>query len=180
MSDETVARRYGRAIFELGVEGSNLSVLVEDMRKLAQVYKESPEMHRMMGNPLIPEEARLATMHEIAERLELSPMGTNAAGLLAHRKRMSALPAIVEELDRLADEQAGIARATVVSAEPLSEAYAERLSQELSTATGKRVVLDRKHDPDLLAGLVVRIGDQVIDGSVRARLSALLTQLLSA
>jgi F-type H+-transporting ATPase subunit delta len=180
VSDETVAQRYARAIFELGVEGSNLPVLLEDMRNLAQAYKESPEMHRMMGNPLIPEEARLATIHEIAERLGLSPMGTNAAGVLTHRKRISALPEIVEELDRLSDEQAGVARATVISAEPLSEAYAERLSQELSTATGKTVVLDRKHDPDLLAGLVVRIGDQVIDGSVRARLSALLTQLLSA
>jgi F-type H+-transporting ATPase subunit delta len=180
VSDETVAQRYARAIFELGVEGSNLVGLVEDMRKLAEVYRGSPEMHRMMGNPLIPEEARRATIHEIAERLELSPMGANAAGLLTQRKRLSVLPAIVEELDRLSDEQAGVARATVTSAEPLSEEYAERLSQELSTATGKKVVLDRKHDPDLLAGLVVRIGDQVIDGSVRARLSALLTQLLSA
>jgi len=180
VSDETVAQRYARAIFELGVEGGNLSALVEDMRNLAQAYKESPEMHRMMGNPLIPEDARLATVHEIAERLGLSPLGTNAAGVLAHRKRISTLPEIVAELDRLSDEQAGIARATVTSAEPLSDAYAERLSQELSTATGKRVVLERKQDPDLLAGLVVRIGDQVIDGSARARLTALMTQLLSA
>jgi F-type H+-transporting ATPase subunit delta len=180
MSDETVAQRYGRAIFELGVEGSNLEVLRDDMRKLAEAYKESPEMHRMMGNPLIPEDTRLAAVREIAERLGLSPIGTNAAGVLTHRKRISALPAIVDELDRLSDEKAGIVRATVSSAEPLSEAYAERLSQELSTATGKQVVLDRKHEPELLAGLVVRIGDQVIDGSARARLSELMTQLLSA
>jgi len=180
VSSETVAHRYAQAIFELGVEGSNLPTLLDDMRKLAEAYRESPEMHKMMGNPLIPEEARLAAVHEIAERLGLSPLGTNAAGLLTHRKRISALPAIVEELDRLSDEKAGVARATVISAEPLSEAYAERLSQELSTVTGMKVVLDRKHDPDLLAGLVVRIGDQVIDGSARARLSALLTQLLSA
>ena len=180
MSSETIAQRYARAIFELGVEGSELSRLVEDIRKLAQVYEESPEMHQMMGNPLIPEEARLATIREIGERLGLSPLGMNAAGLLTRRKRLFALAAIVKELDRLSDEQAGVARATVTSAEPLSDAYAERLSQELSAATGKKIVLHRKHDPDLLARLVVRIGDQVIDGSARARLSALLTQLLSA
>jgi F-type H+-transporting ATPase subunit delta len=180
VSGETVAQRYARAIFELGVEGASLPSLLEDIRSLAQAYQESPEMHKLTGNPLIPEEARLAAVREIAERLGLSPLATNAAGLLMRRKRMSALPAIVEELDRLSDEQAGIARATVISAEPLSETYAERLSQELSTATGKKIVLNRKHDPDLLAGLVVRIGDQVIDGSARARLSALLTQLLSA
>jgi F-type H+-transporting ATPase subunit delta len=180
VSNETVATRYAQAIFELGVEGSNLPTLVDDMRKLAEAYRDSPEMHQMMGNPLIPVESRLAAVKEIAERLGLSPLGTNAAGLLTDRKRISALPAIVEELDRLSDEKAGIARATVISAEPLSEAYAERLSQELSTATGKKIVLEQKHDPELLAGLVVRIGDQVIDGSARSRLSALMTQLLSA
>jgi F-type H+-transporting ATPase subunit delta len=80
----------------------------------------------------------------------------------------------------LADEQAGVARATVISAEPLSDAYAQRLTQELETMTGKRVVLKRAQDPDLLAGVVIRIGDQVIDGSARARLYALKSQLLSA
>ncbi len=93
---------------------------------------------------------------------------------------MFALPAIAAELDRLSDEKAGIARATVISAERLSEAYEQRLTQELSSMTGKKVVLDVKQDPELLAGIIVRIGDQVIDGSAKARLAEVASQLLSA
>ena len=133
-----------------------------------------------MNNPLVPEADRLATVQEIADRLGISPLAKNAAGLLARRRRMFALPAIAAELDRLSDEKAGIARATVISAERLSEAYEQRLTQELSSMTGKKVVLDVKQDPELLAGIIVRIGDQVIDGSAKARLAEVASQLLSA
>ena len=180
MSAETVAERYARAIFDLGTETSSLSSLVDDVKKLAQAYQESTELQKVVGNPLIPEGERLATVGEIADRLGLSPLAKNAAGLLARRKRMFALPAIVSELDRLSDERAGIARATVISAERLTEAYEQRLTQELSAMTGKKIVLETKQDPELLAGLVVRIGDQVIDGSAKARITELASQLLSA
>jgi len=180
VSAETVAHRYARAIFELGVETSTLQEFVADTHKLAEVYVESIELQRLMNNPLVPESDRLATVQEIADRLGISPLAKNAAGLLARRRRMFALPAIAAELDRLSDEKAGIARATVLPAERLSEAYEQRLTQELSSMTGKKVVLDVKQDPELLAGIIVRIGDQVIDGSAKARLAEVASQLLSA
>jgi F-type H+-transporting ATPase subunit delta len=180
LSVETIAQRYARAIFDLGVETSSLPTLIEDMHQLAQLYEQSPELRRVMENPLIAEEDRVATMNDLADRLGLSPLGKNAAGLLARRKRSFAISAIAAELDRLSDELAGVARATVISAEPLSDAYEQRLTQELQVMTGKKIVLERKQDPELLAGLVVRIGDQVIDGSAKARLAELASQLLSA
>jgi len=180
VSVESLAERYGRAIFDLGTETGTLTALVDDVHKLAKTYQESSELQKVMGNPLIPEGERLATIAEIADRLGLSPLAKNAAGLLARRKRMFALPAIASELDRLSDEKAGIARATVISAERLSDAYEQRLTQELSAMTGKKIVLERKQDPELLAGLIVRIVDQVIDGSAKARLAELASQLLSA
>jgi F-type H+-transporting ATPase subunit delta len=180
VSAETVAERYARAIFDLGNETSTLSELVADVHKLADAYVESAELQKVLGNPLIPEAERLATMAELSDRLGLSPLAKNAAGLLARRKRTFALPTIASELDRLSDEKAGIARATVISAERLSEAYQQRLTQELSAMTGKKIVLESKQDPELLAGLIVRIGDQVIDGSAKARIAELASQLLSA
>jgi F-type H+-transporting ATPase subunit delta len=180
VSSETIAQRYAQAIFDLGVETSSLPALTEDIRKLAETYEESAELQKLMGNPLIPVEALVATVREIGERLGISPMAHNAAGLLARRKRMFALPAIATELVRLADEKAGVVRATVTSAEPLSDAYVERLTQELGTMTGKKVALTRKQDPELMGGVIVRIGDRVLDGSVRARLQQLKSQLLSA
>src|SRR5262249_4908677 len=80
--DEAVAARYAQAIFELGVEGSNLSALTSDVRKMAEAYAASNELRVLLGNPLINEEARVKAVSEIADRLGLSALGKNAVGLL--------------------------------------------------------------------------------------------------
>lgn len=179
MRDEAVAARYAQAIFELGVEGSNLSALTSDVRKMAEAYAASSELRVLLTNPLVTEEERVATVKEIADRLGLSPLGRNAIGLLTRRRRLSALEAIARELERLSDDRAGIVRASVTSAAPLSEAFAQRLQRELETITGKKVVLEHHVDPSLIAGVVTKIGDRVIDGSARSRLSTMRAQLLS-
>jgi F-type H+-transporting ATPase subunit delta len=175
---QSVAERYAQAIFELGIETGGVTALIEDVRRVAELYDQSEELRKIMNNPLIPESDRLATVNELSDRLGLTDLGKNAVGLLTRRKRMSALSGIAHELDRLSDRRAGIVRATVVSAEPLSEGFAEKLAEELKGMTGKRVVLDRRHDPELLAGLIIRIGDQVIDGSARTKLAELSAHLL--
>jgi F-type H+-transporting ATPase subunit delta len=179
VSTEAVAQRYAQAIFDLGNESGELPVLVQDIRNMAEAYRASPELGQLMASPLVSEEARLATMTEIADRVGISPLARNALGVLTRRRRLFALSAIATELDRLADEKAGITRITVISAERLPDSYRERLLEQLGTMTGKKVVLDQKLDPNLLAGVVVRIGDRIIDGSARARLAELRSQLLS-
>jgi F-type H+-transporting ATPase subunit delta len=179
MSD-TVAERYAQAIFELGVETGGVTALIEDFHKLADLYEESEELRKVMDNPLVSEEDRLATVSELADRLGLTDLAKNAAGLLTRRRRMTALSGIASELDRLSDQRAGIVRATVVSAEPLTDWFAEKLTEELKNMTGRRIVLDRHHDPELLAGLIIRIGDQVIDGSARTKLAELSAHLLQS
>ena len=83
-------------------------------------------------------------------------------------------------LTRLADEKAGVLRATVTSARPLSEDYYRSLAAELEKRTSRKILLERREDPTLLAGIVTRIGDHTIDGSVRGRLAALERQLLAS
>ena len=180
MSFDTIAHRYSQAIFELGVETSALESLTDEIRRFAEAFSGSAEMRVLAQSPLIPEAERLAAIDEVAGRLGLSRMARNVLGVLAERRRLSALPAIVRNLTKLADERAGIVRATVVSAEPLSDAQCQRLQRELEQLTGKRVLLDRRQDPELLAGIVVRVGDRVIDSSARARLNSLRSQLSSA
>jgi F-type H+-transporting ATPase subunit delta len=177
---EAVAERYAQAIFELGVETGGVTALIEDFHKLAEIFKQAPDLRKIMGNPLVPEADRLATIAEICERVGVTDLTKNAVGLLTRRKRIGALDGIAEELDRLSDQRAGIVRATVVSAEPLTEWFADKLTEELRSMTGRRVVLDRKHDPELLAGLIIRIGDQVIDGSARTKLAELSAYLLQS
>jgi F-type H+-transporting ATPase subunit delta len=177
---ESVAERYAQAIFELGVETGGVTALIEDFHKIADLYEQSDELRKVMNNPLVAEADRLATVGELADRLGLTDLAKNAVGLLTRRKRMSALPDIANQLDRLSDQRAGIVRATVVSAEPLTDWFTEKLTEELKAMTGRRVVLDRHHDPELLAGLIIRIGDQVIDGSARTKLAELSAHLLQS
>jgi F-type H+-transporting ATPase subunit delta len=177
---ESVAERYAQAIFELGVETGGVTALIEDFHKLAEVFEQSEELRKIMNNPLVPEQGRLATIDEISERLGLTDLAKNAASLLARRKRTAALSGIAAELDRLSDRRAGIVRASVVSAEPLSEPFTEKLTEELKAMTGKRVVLEKRQDPELLAGLIIRIGDQIIDGSARTKLAELSAHLLQS
>ena len=180
MSHSAVARRYAQALVEIGVEQSSVAALVGDVKKLADAWAGSAELRAALENPLVPEAARLAIVKDVADRLGVSPTARNAAGLLAQRRRLSVLGDVASELARLSDERAGLVRVTVTSAGPLGEAARAKLQQQLEARTGKKVVLDVKQDPSLIAGLVARIGDLVIDGSARARLANLRDQLLPA
>jgi F-type H+-transporting ATPase subunit delta len=177
VSLEAVAKRYAQALFELGSEGSNVAGLTEDIKKIASAYQASAELRSAVDNPLVSESQRLAVMKELADKLALSPTAKNAIGFITTRRRIAALPLIAKELARMSDERSGIVRATVTSAAPLSETYFQKLQREVERLTGKKVLLERKQDPSLIAGVVVRIGDRVIDGSAKARLEQVRQQL---
>ena len=89
-------------------------------------------------------------------------------------------PSLRRRLATLSDEKAGLLRASVTSAGQLSESYYEKLKAELESLTGRKILLERKEDPSLIAGVVTRIGDNTIDGSVRGKLDQLERQLQSA
>jgi F-type H+-transporting ATPase subunit delta len=99
--------------------------------------------------------------------------------LLLRRGRIEALPRVAAEFRRLDDRRQGITHATVTSAAPLTADETRAITQRLELTTGDRIELDAKVDPDLLGGLVVRVGDRLIDASVRSRLERLRNQLTS-
>ena len=178
MSHENIARRWGRAVFELGKESNTLAALSRDMDSFAETYVGSPELSGVLENPLVPEPAREAILRDIAARLSLSETATSTLRLLAKKRRIVAVPEIARQVARLVDADSGVVRAEVTSAGPLTEAYLTRLKGELEKATGKTVVIAHKQDKSLIGGVITRIGDQVIDGSVRARLAGFRDSLL--
>lgn len=178
MSQEAVARRYARALFELGKESGSLPTLMKDMTSFAETWSGSAELRDVLGNPLVPEDSREAILKDIGQRLALSALSVNALRLLTRRGRLAALPDLVAQLGRLADDDAKIVRADVTSAAPLSATYVKRLKDELEKATGRKVELTCSVDPSIIAGVVTKIGDRVIDGSARARLSSFRESLL--
>jgi F-type H+-transporting ATPase subunit delta len=180
MSDSAVAERYARAIFELAVEAGQTAALTQQFASFAAVYTQSSDLRAVLGNPLVEPGQRDAVLKDIASRLGLSELASNAVRYVAQRRRMSALPDIARRLGSLSDEKAGVLRASVTSAGQLSESYYEKLKAELESLTGRKLVLERKQDPTLIAGVVTRIGDNIIDGSVRGKLDQLERQLQSA
>jgi F-type H+-transporting ATPase subunit delta len=98
--------------------------------------------------------------------------------LLASRKKLRVVSEIARRLDRFTDEQAGVVRATVTSAGPMPDSFYQKLVLELEAATARKIVLERREDPTLIAGFVTRIGDNTIDGSVRGRLTEIERQLV--
>jgi len=178
MSAEAIARRYARAVFELGKELRTLPQLTRDLTDFSSSYEKSQELRLVLENPLVREADRGAVLKEIGQRMSMSETALSTLRLLAHRRRLSTLPEMVRQLERLADEDAGVLRATVTSASPLNESYVGKLRAELEASTGKKVVITQAQDSTLIAGIVTRIGDQVIDGSVKARLESFRESLL--
>lgn len=178
MSQAPVADRYARAIFELGVETNQLAPITEQVRRFAQTYSSSPELRAVLDNPIIEAEKREAVLADVAARLGLSGHGLNLIKLLSSRKKLRVVPDIARRLDRLSDEKAGVVRATVTSARPMPDSFYQKLVAELESATSRKIVLERKEDPSLIAGFVTRIGDNTIDGSVKGRLNEIERQLV--
>lgn len=178
MVPAAVAQRYAKALFALGEESNQLEALVGELTRAAEAYDASAELRGTLENPLVPHAAKVAILGDVAQRLSLGAAAKNTLLLLSDRRRMRALPAIVRELRVLSDKKRGVLRAQVTSAKPLTPAYLDRLKVQLEKMTGKKVEIDLTEDPELLAGVVARIGDRVYDGSLRSRLREMRAQLL--
>jgi F-type H+-transporting ATPase subunit delta len=178
MSEAAVADRYARAIFELGVDTGQLDVLVNQVSAIANAYAQSPELASVLDNPLVPEDKRENVLRDLIARLELGELTSNSVRLLMRRKKLRVLPDVAKRLSALADQRAGVVRALVTAAKELPETFYRELATKLEKATGKKVVLERRHDPSLIAGVVTQIGDNTIDGSLAGRLSELQRQLM--
>ncbi len=180
MSSGAIAKRYARAILELATEGSQVDRVRADLKDAAAMWESSPELREVFANPGFGPSERKAVLSDLTARAGISPIGRNSLLYLADAGRLAALPAISRTFGELAEKQAGTVRAEVTSASPLTEVYYTQLQRVLEQATGKKVTIERKTDPSLIAGVVTRVGDQVFDGSVRTRLADLKDSLKSA
>lgn len=132
----------------------------------------------VLANPAIPGDRRATVLTELLGQRISGPV-LNLIQLLLRRGRIEELPRVAAEFRRLDDERQGITHATATSAAALSPDEVRAITARLEQSTGGRIALDVEVDPSLLGGLVVRVGDRLIDGSVRGRLERLRNQLIS-
>ncbi len=178
MATTPVARRYARALLELGIEYRNLDKLNEQLGALGRVYTSSGDLSNVLLNPSIKLEERRAVVRAIAAQYSLEPLLLNFALLLMDKDRFRQISAIAEEFSRLVDEKKGNIRADVTSASPLSPIQQNELKKAISAMTGKNVVLESQVDPSLIGGAVTRVGDVIYDGSVRTQLQKMREAIL--
>jgi F-type H+-transporting ATPase subunit delta len=173
------AERYARAIFELGAESGQLDRLTQEIGEFAATYLEVPALRRALENPVLEEPVRERVLRQVARHSQYTPLATNSLLVLLKRRRLGELSAIARRLRTLADEKNGLVRAKITSAGSLSDTYSNQLKQRLEALLGKRIIIEQEEDPTLIGGIVVRVGDNTYDGSIKGRLEELERQLLA-
>jgi F-type H+-transporting ATPase subunit delta len=173
----TAARRYAEAVFELAKRDDSLDAWRDDLRTANALIGEE-RVSRVVDNPALPFDERRQVIDQLLEKRVGKPV-RNLISVLAARSRLELLPAIVVEYQRLLNRERGIATAIVTSATELTKDETEALTKRLRTMTGSDVELDVRIDEGLIGGLTVRVGDRLLDASVRGRLERLRDQLVA-
>ncbi|MEM1194650.1 MAG: F0F1 ATP synthase subunit delta [Pseudomonadota bacterium] len=169
----SLAGRYASALFELASEDGSVTAVETDLATLSGALNESPELTNVTTNPELSRNVQGTAMAGVAKHLGLSSLTTNFLGVLAANRRLSALPSVITAFKTIAAAQRGEVTASVTSAHPLSASQIDTLKNKLTAREGRTVMLTAEVDPDLLGGLVVTIGSQRIDASIRTRLNSL-------
>ena len=174
---DSAARRYAEAAFQVGMRDDTLEQWRSELDLAATVAGDQRAL-TVLANPAIPVERRAAALADMLGTRVAEPV-LNLIRLLLRRGRIEELPRVAAEFRRLDDQRQGITHATATSAIELTPDEIRELTARLEESTGGRIALDVDVDPSLLGGLVVRVGDRMIDGSVRGRLERLRNQLAS-
>ncbi len=172
------ARRYARAIFEVAQEEGAIEDWGSRLRGVRELFA-NPDLHRLLADPTVPSERRQQAVEVVAGE-QLGPEGVNLAKLLVEGDRIGDVDGIADEYERLADEAAGRVRAIATTAVELPRGEFEALVRDLSARLGKDVKLEVNIDPGIVGGLVLQIGDRVVDASLATRLQQLRRWLATA
>ena len=175
MARLTSGKRYAQAAFKLALEKAELDSWQASLRKIADIITDE-KLVALLENPKLPFEAKKALLE--ARLGEINPLALNLAYLLVHKDRLGIAGDISLQYDRLLDTHYGIEHVEVITALPLGDEDRERISSRFREITGHKVIIDAQVDPSIMGGIRARIGDTLIDGSIRNRLQALRKSLV--
>ena len=165
--------RYAAALFDLAETGKALDATAADLATLKAALAESADFRALTTSPAIGRAEAGKAVAALAAKLGLSSLTTRFLGVLAQNGRLGALPRIITQFNVMLNAHRGTATAEVVSAHKLTAAQTKALEAKLKARTGQAVAVDATVDPSLLGGLIVRIGSQQIDSSIKTRLERL-------
>jgi F-type H+-transporting ATPase subunit delta len=169
----SLAGRYATALFELARDERQLDAVAASLAALRRALGESDDLRALTTSPLISRQDALNGIAAAAAAMKLDPVTANFVGVLAQNRRLSQLPQVIRAFNLLAARHRGEITAEVVSARPLADDQVAALKANLKSRLGRDVAVDLSVDPAILGGLVVKVGSQMIDGSIRTKLNSL-------
>lgn len=173
MKNTVLAKRYAKALFAVGKEDGAFADYAKVLNELSELYVGMAEVADALTNPLYPEDVRLKVMESLAKALAAPPVMVNFCKLLVEKKRAGILPEIAEVYQEMLDQENNLVRGTVTSATELSPEVNTKIKATMEKLTGKQVELSNRIDPAIIGGMVAKVGDLVLDGSIRSQLAGL-------
>ncbi|HUE79109.1 MAG TPA: F0F1 ATP synthase subunit delta [Sphingomicrobium sp.] len=173
----SLAGRYAAALFGLARDQRQIDAAGKSLDALASALADSREFAELTASPLVGRKDAAKAFAALGAELGLDPLTANFLGVLARNGRKSELMKVIRAFRRIAAEHRGEVSAEVVSAHPLKADQVEALKAQLKRRAGSDVSIDASVDPDILGGIVVKLGSEMIDASIRTKLNRLATAM---
>ena len=167
-----LAGRYASALFDLAVEQRQIDTVATSIDRIGQAIAASPDLRTLVASPVIARDAGERAIDAVAGELALDPLTRRFLGVLAQNRRLADLPAMVRAFAAMVTAHRGEVNAEVTTAHPLADDQLAALKAALRTRVGRDVTLATRVDPEILGGMIVRLGSQLIDGSIATRLNS--------
>jgi F-type H+-transporting ATPase subunit delta len=173
----SLAGRYASALFDLASDERQIDAVGRSLDSLNQALLDSKDFAELIASPLVSRDKAGDAFAALAPQLGVDPLTANFLGVLARNGRKNELRAIIRAFRRLAAEHRGETTAEVISAHPLNDDQIGALKAQLRARAGRDVTLEAEVDPAILGGIVVKLGSQMIDASIRTKLNRLASAM---
>ena len=180
VSTTGAAGRYAAALFDLAREEGNADAIEAELKGLRETINASDDFKAFLKSPVYDRADQTAAISAVAEKVGLSQTTQNFLKLVASNRRLFALEAMIAAFLARAAEARGEIAASAVSAAPMNDEQVKSIRMEIESMIGKAVNLETRVDPDLLGGLIVKVGSKMIDSSLRTKLNKLKTVMKEA
>lgn len=168
-----IAERYARALYELADESKALDGIADDLRALRRLVAGSADLLRFLRSPLIDRKAQTAGMLEVLKAAGARDLVRRFIGVVGQNRRLFVLPAMIDAFLRELARRRGEITAELATARPLTAEQSAKLAEALRRAVGQKVNIETTVEPDLIGGLVLRVGSRMVDTSIRTQLQKL-------
>ena len=173
-----MAGRYASALFALAKDSRSIDKVAAELKSFDGLIQDNPDLQLLVRSPVFTADDQSRALKAVLERAGISGVTANFLLLVASKRRLFAVRTMIRDFLALDDADRGVTRAQVTVAEPLSDSQLADLKSSLADATGgKSVEVDMKVDPEIIGGIVVRLGSRMVDASIKTKLNSIRTRM---